>query len=223
MEKIKDKKELMKLASFIVMGDGGLYIRKKGQQAYFAMNMVCENEDYIDWCKSVLENVTNVNKYPLNKKSPRKKQYNITSKPHPFFTKLKDRIYQDKYKGMDWHAMKLLDFQALAILYMSDGNLHIYKRPEIGMVNDSVHVTLNLKRLSYGDTVLLKKFIKDKLNLEFNVNKQKKRSGNGYYYYLRLRGKDVKRFMDGIRPYILPSFTHKVLDEEHPVMGGEIV
>jgi len=218
MRKITDKKELVKLVSFIVMGDGGLYFRsgrngKKAKNAYFAMNMIQDNEDYIDYCIDILENITNVSKYELKKKHSRKDQYNISTKAHPFFTKLHNRIYQGKYKGMDWHVMKMLDWESLAILYMSDGNFHRYLRIEIGMKNESYMVTLNLKRLSYGDIILVKKYLKDKLDLEWNVNKQKKSSG-GYYYYLRLRGKDIQKFMDGIRPYTIKSFKYKLLDEE---------
>lgn len=215
--KITDKKELMKLASFIIMGDAGVYYPKNGKNAYFAMNMIQKNEDYIDFCKDVISNITNVNKREVIKDVSRQNQYNISSKTHPFFSKLRERIYNEdtRYKGLDWHAMKLLDFQALAILFMSDGSAQKYLRPDIGMVNYSYRVTLNMKRLSYGDTVLLKKVLKDKLDLEFNVNKQKKPRG-GYYYYLALRVKDAKKMMDGIRPFVFESFQYKVLNVELP-------
>jgi hypothetical protein len=214
MRKITDKKELTKLVSFIIMGDGGVYIRKNMKNAHFIMNMIQDNEDFVDYCMGIISNVTSIKKYNINKKSPRKPQFSIVSKSHPFFTKLRNRIYQGAYKGLDWHAMKMLDWEAMAILYMSDGNFHRYLRPEIGMKNESYTVTLNMKRLSYGDTVLLKKYIKDKLGVEFNVQKQKKRNNNGYYYYLRLRGKHVKEFMTKIKSYILESFKYKILDEE---------
>ena len=56
MIKIDDKKELMKLCSFITMGDGGVY--KNGKNHYFIMNMIKENEDYVILCKDILENIT---------------------------------------------------------------------------------------------------------------------------------------------------------------------
>ena len=45
-----DKKELTKLVSYFIMGDGGAYIIKKN--AKFIMNMRAENKDYIDWVDS---------------------------------------------------------------------------------------------------------------------------------------------------------------------------
>jgi hypothetical protein len=60
-------------------------------------------------------------------------------------------------------------------------------------------------RLSYGDQLLLKKAIKENLDLEFNVVK----TGNKYYT-LRLRSKDLEKFMNGIKPYVLDSFQYKL-------------
>lgn len=211
-----NKKELVKLLSYIVMGDGGVYLGVKSKNAYFAMNMVVDNKDFILWCKSIVEEVTSCSISKVDKGENRRLQYTIRSKSHPLFTTLRDRIYVDKYKSIDVHALKLLDFEALAILYMCDGSLHSYKRENIGMKKFSHDVTLNLKRLSYGDLFLLKKALKDKLDLEWNINKQ------GKYFYLRLRSKDIDKFMAGISKYVFNSFGYKVLNG-YPLRGGEIV
>lgn len=68
-------------------------------------------------------------------------------------------------------------------------------------------VTLNLKRLSYGDQFILKKALKDNLDLEWNINK------NGKYFYLTLRTKDHKKFFKEIEPFITNSFKYKILNE----------
>lgn len=208
---IKDKKRLTKLISYMAMGDGGFYVAKNCKNAKFIMNMITENEDYIDYVKWVLEHVAGCVKY-IRKDyntdgSNRKPQIRLESKTHPAFTTIRDRIYVGKYKGLDPHTLKLLDFEALSILYMCDGSLVKDFRPEIGMINPSYRVTLNLKRLSYGDQLLLKRSLKEKLDLEFNINRQNS------YYYLVLRTKDVNKFMEGVSPYILPSFSHKIVSE----------
>jgi hypothetical protein len=205
MRKITDKKELVKLVSFMVMGDGGVYKYKKN--AKFIMNMIQKNKDYVLLCRDILENITSTKIYSVDKGEGRQPQYRLETKTHPFFTKLRDRIYVGNYKSIDVHALKLLDYEALSFLYMSDGSIYKDFRPNIGMVNPSYKVTLNLKRLSYGDLFILKKALKDKLNLEWNINK------NGKYYYLTLRTKDINKFMKGIRPYITDSFKYKLLDE----------
>ncbi len=225
MRIISDKKELMKLCSFIVMGDGGVYYSSKGGgNCGFIMNMKKSNLDYVELCSDILSNVTSTKisdrTMSNNDGCNRQPQVTLTTPKHPFFTKLRERIYTDKYKGIDPHALKLLDFEALSFLYMSDGSLEIDFRPESRMVNPSYNVTLNMKRLSYGDQFILKKALKDKLDLEFNIIK------GGKYFLLRLRTKDVRKFMDGIRPYITPSFSYKILDEmplKNKIEGGDIV
>lgn len=205
--KITDKKELVKLISYIAMGDGGLYLTKGRNNAYFAMNMVTANQDYIDFCQGVLENLTGCTQYVRKDVNTdgynRQPQIRLQTQIHPLLTRIRDRIYTGKYKGIDPHALKMLDAQALAILYMCDGSLVTYRSK--GCVNDMHHVTLNLKRLSYGDLFILKKALKDVLDLEWNINRQHS------YYYLRLRTKDKQKFMDMVRPHVLPSFQYKVL------------
>jgi hypothetical protein len=108
---------------------------------------------------------------------------------------------------------------------MADGSLYIDKpNPKKGLVNESINIMLHMNRLSYGDQWFLKKCLKDKLDLEFNINKQFYRDRT--YYYLRLRNKDSIKFMDGIKPYMKESFMYKFYNSERkaPVeQGDEIV
>lgn len=216
-----DKKQLTKLISFFSMGDGGLYITKKN--AKFIMNMKEENKDYILWVKEVIENVTGASLY--NRKDyntdgcVRKPQLRLESRCHPYLTTIRDRIYTaDGHKGVDMHTMKLLDWEAMAILFMCDGNANEYLRESVGMVNPSVNVTLNMKRLSEAEQIILKKTIRENLGVEFNVNRA------GKYFCLRLRTKDVNKFMDGIEPFMCESFKYKLVRMKGPSKeGGEIV
>lgn len=202
MKTITDKKELMKLCSFITMGDGGMYKNKNCKNYKFIMNMKKENKDYIEFCKEILENTTSCKIYDrLDYNTDgynRQPQLRLESKTHPFFTTIHDRIYCNNYKGLDPHAFKLFDWECLAILFMCDGCSCCKK--------GYIDVSLNLKRLSYGDQLFLKQQIKDKLNIEFNINK------NNKYYYLRLRNKDIKIFYTNISKYIFPSFQYKILN-----------
>lgn len=201
--KIKDKKQLMKLISFMVMGDGSVY-RNRGIGNYlFSMNMVEEHRDFLEYCKSVLENVTSCKIVEQPRDFPRKNQLKLYTPVHPYFNVLRERIYVDQYKSVDNHILKLLDYEALAILYMCDGCLGKYINPTSGLV--SYNTTLNLCRLSYGDLFILKKALKDNLDLEFNIVKT-----NTKYFTLRLRSRDFDKFINGIAPYIAQSFLYKI-------------
>ena len=215
-----DKKELTKLVSYFIMGDGGAYIIKKN--AKFIMNMRAENKDYIDWVDSVFSTFVGTKQYERKDYNTdgcvRKPQIRIETATHPFITTIRNRIYTEGYKGIDPHALKLLDWESMAILYMCDGCLHEEKpNPKKGLKNSSWNLTLNMKRLSYGDQLLLKQAIRDTLGVEFNINRQ------GGYYYMRLRSRDVSTFCEGVRPYIKDSFSYKIRMLDPFNKGGDIV
>jgi len=208
-----DKKRLMKLVTYFVLGDGGVYRRTAKANCSFIMNMKQENADYIFWVKEVLENITSARVVERDLKDDcyaRKPQFRLETETHPYFNVLRARMYIDTYKGIDEHSLKLLDAEALAILHMCAGSYRKVKGC------DSHDVTLNMKRLSYGDQILLKKTLKETLDLEWNVNR------NNQYYYLRLRCKDVDKFMELVTPFVKPSFGYK-LKRTAPVKGDDIV
>lgn len=216
--KITDKKQLMKLISFMVMGDGSVYRSRGAGNCIFSMSMVEKHRDFLEYCKSVIENVTSCKMIEESRVSPRQNQIKIYTPVHPYFNTLRDRIYYDNYKSIDPHALELLDYESLAILYMCDGCLGKFINKDSRVTYTT---TINLCRLSYGDMLLLKKGIKDKLDLEFNIVKT-----NTKYLTLRLRMKDFDKFMNGIEPFIFESFRYKLyIRTIDPSLeeGGDIV
>ncbi len=211
---ITDKKELVKLVSFLVMSDGGVYFPSgKGTNKNYVFIMNTTSLDFVNYAKDILENVCGC-KVELRKDYNtdgfvRKQQYRLFTRRHPLFTQMRARIYKENYKSIDSHFMNLLDWESLAIMYMADGCLAKDKRAE------SYNVTLNTKRLSEGDNMLLAKFLKEKLNLHFNVNKHYN------YTYLRLACSDVEYFMKNITKYLLPDFKYKSIRTISPEVSGD--
>lgn len=219
-----DKKQLMKLTSFFTMADGGVYRKSENGSCYFAMNMLTKHMDYIEWVAETMRELTSVSLSDV--KNPCKQpQTALTTRMHPHFEKLRERIYVGGYKGLCPHAMKLLDWEALAIMYMADGNLYITPPgTKKGLISPSPNTTLNMKRLGYGDQLFLKKRLKEEFDLEWNICKG--RTAGKTYWSLRLRNKDTEKFMKGVLPYMKPSFIHKVYDSERKapmILGDEIV
>lgn len=202
--KITDKKELYKLVSFLTMGDGGVYRNKRGKEYYFAMVQAEDHLDFVNLAKSILDNVIPANIRYIDRSKDtdanRKNQYKIVTGVHPVFTHMRDHIYIDNYKSISPHYLKLLDWESLSLLYMSDGSLGIDKRYK----NLHYRVSLNLKRLSYGDQILLKRALEEKDMGIWNVNKSNK------YFYLTLKAKFTDMFFDNIAQYIVPTFQYKL-------------
>jgi hypothetical protein len=194
-----DKKQLIKLLSTFVMGDGGVYY--SGHNCRYVRNQLTKHEDFLNFQKNVLEMVTSTTLINVpDIRDNRQPCSRLMTRAHPVFTKLREQIYTGNYKSISPHYLKLMDWEMLAYLYQDDGCISIYTKDN----NDYCDITLNLKRLSYGDQLLLKNALKEKLDLEFNVNGRK-------FYFLRLRFKDQAKFLNGVARYIFPSFEYKLI------------
>lgn len=198
------EQNLTKQLYFYSTFDGGLYLVGESVNASFLMNMKKENLDYVKNVEKTLTGLgigcTISDRKLQDDGFNRKPQVTIRSKVHPKLTKLRERIYIDGHKTIDPHMLTLLDAEALAIIYMADGSCVYDKRSPDAKPN----VTLNTKGFSYGDNWLLKKAIKEKLDLEFNIQRQNN------YWYLRLRAKDHIKFFETIRDFVTPSFSYKL-------------
>lgn len=209
-----DKKRLTKLLSFMSTFDGGLYLNKHTRSAnsQFIMNMRTENLDYITWVKETLENITGVSLYERGDYNTdgcnRSPQTRLESRHHPFLTTLMGRIYINGKKVIDPHMLKLMDAEALAIMFMADGgtregSLDIYSCG-----------------FSYADNMSLSKAIYDKLGITTNVRK------HGTYWKLAFPVKSITPAIRCILPYVCDSFLYKI-ERLTPLLekkeGGDIV
>ena len=211
-----DKKHLVKLISSFVMGDGGVYY--SGNNCRYIRNQLAVHKDYLEFQAEVLSEVTSCSIVPVKDDRDdcaRKPQLRVITKSHPLFTQMRERFYTDGYKGIDPHYLKLLDWQMMAHLFMDDGSNQLYQKDG----HDYLSIRLNTKRLSYGDSLLLKKAIKEKLDVEFNIQSHYHR------YMLGLRSKDQATFLNGVRPFMFPSFDYKMKcpDDWPRYAGGDIV
>lgn len=197
-------KELSKRLYYYSTFDGGLYVTGKCKNAKFVMNMRAANLDYINKVKETLEEA-NIGVRMYDRKDynedgcNRAPQIRIESTVHPKLTAIWERIYIDGRKVIDPHMLTMMDAEALAIAFMADGGRYVDKR-----CNATPSYKLSTKGFSYGDNWLLKKAIKEHLDLEFNVNR------HGKYWYLNLRAKDSEKFEKIVSPYVLPSFNYKL-------------
>lgn len=212
-----DKKQLIKLISYMSTFDGGLYKQSKNGHACYILNMRSENLDYINWVKETIEKVTSTilkdqpdynkdgcNRQPLSR---------LSSKTHPFFSKLHSRIYIDKTKVLDPHMLKLMDAEALAIIFMADGGTHLDTR----FKNPHGQISLHTKGFSYNDNMALSKAIYKATGIRTNVNRHRK------YYFLRVKTKDLKLFVTTVLPYVKESFMYKLQRLAPLYEGGDII
>jgi len=213
-----DPKQLAKLTSYMATFDGGIYYpHKKSNDSVvncqFIMQMRRENEDYLLWVKETIENITSArlterpdyNTDGFN----RQPQLRLESNRHPYFTRLRERIYIDNHKVIDPHMLTLMDAEALSIIFMCDGGVSLDDRRK----NPHAKISLHTKGFSYADNMALSKAIYDATGVITNVNK------HGRYYCLNVVTKSHKLFYETVKPFVKPSFDYKFA-RIAPVIAG---
>ncbi len=219
---MRDNRTLTKYVASFLFGDGCMCVDKrdwnKNGNAHFECSHIEKNLDYIEWKRDILENITSCtisrieprNKpFPNGKIANQKPQYRVRTSRHPFFNKFRERLYGTGKKILDPHYFTLFDEESLAIWYMDDGSLgrDIEKRN----INKHYRLRVLLCTQSYTliENLFIKDFLKNKFELEFNLNRIKYPSG--LKYNLRLDYQDqVDKFIELVKPYILPSFYYKI-------------
>jgi hypothetical protein len=217
-----DKKELTKLVSSFVIGDGtlsnlkrypvnGKYKENKEKNSKYSIKQLSIHKDYIDWQTEILENLTRVRatiipEHVDNRGYTSHEMISLVTMRHPFYTKMRNNCYLDNRKTINPHFLKLWDAQSLATLYMDDGWLE-KKINKNGSVYHRIGIATH--SLTYGDNMLIKKMIKEKFAIEFDIARQKQKSGE-YMFYLRNSKDNSLRFIDLVSPFIFPSFEYKI-------------
>lgn len=195
-----DKKEITKRLAFIAMTDGSLTMHKGCVNASFSMSMRKENRDFVEYIKEPLDAIDVGNYIKENGK-----HVSLVSRVHPFLTTLYNRIYPVGRKEISVHDLKLLDWEAMAIMYMADGSIQKSGRVWYPM--------LNFCRWTYPELQWLSHQFKDRLGFPSSVMKA------GKYYKLGVPRSHVDMFFDNIKPWLFPSFAYKHPDGRPPIKG----
>ena len=195
-----DKKELVKKLAFLCMSDAGLTMHKGCINASFHLSMCIENKDMAEYAIELLKEVGVGYRYSENEK-----YFRLDSKTHPFLTTLWNRIYQDGRRVPSPHDFKLLDWEAVAIMYMCDGNIQIAGKRWYPMIN--------MCKWSYAELCWVKHQFKEKLNLDINIYKCSK------HYRVGVPAHHCDHFFENVKPFILKSFYYKLASEREAPKG----
>lgn len=186
-----DKKEITKKMAFLCMSDAGLKMHKGCINASFHLTMCKENNDMADYAKALLDELKIGYRY-----HECDKYFHLNSKVHPFLTVLWERIYQDGRRVPSPHDFKLLDWEAVAVMYMCDGNIQRAGKRWYPMIN--------MCKWSYAELCWVKHQFKEKIGLDINIYKC------GKYWRVGVPAHHCDMFFENIKPYMLKSFDYKM-------------
>lgn len=188
-----DKKQIVKILSFIGLSDGHLSMHKGCVNASFHLTLRKDNLDLVNIVADTLRAASIGHKIT---ETPCGSYVRLDSRVHPLLTKLWERLYQDGRKVPDPHTFKLLDWEALALLYMADGNIQ--------KAGTRWYPMLNLCRWNYAELTWIKHQIKERFGLICNVHKC------GKYWRLGFLACSADAFFEGVAPYMTTSFAYKL-------------
>lgn len=210
-----NKKELTKIISSFVIGDGCLRVWRNVKNAGYSFAQISEHMDYIIFQKEVLEKITKTTLREYEESTDnsgihRKKFCKLETVSHPFFTTLRERMYFNGRKTVSIHDLKLFDAQSAAIWYMDDG--YILRSED---KSQRGNVFLCTDHYNQVEVIELQRVIYEKLNIPFNIRKRGSRKDGGQIYRLVATRDNAKKFIEVISSYVFPSFYYKLSSDEN--------
>lgn len=208
---IMSSKHFTKVVAACILGDGGVYIPPDGSKnAHFVMSQSADHADHVSSIKEVLETLTTVRIQYRTPKIPKgvktvKDEMRLVTKTHPSYTTFRNNFYPNSVKVVHPHYLTLIDWEFLAIWYMQDGYNAKIKNEKYLIMNRIGLASLNF---SYGDNMLLRHALAEKLNLHWGVHRHVQ--DGRQYWKLELSQKCIEEFIEGISPFMQPSFHYKL-------------
>ena len=182
----------------LLLGDG--HLEQNGRYVRLKVDQACAHADYINWLYGELKNL--ISKCPVLISEKDKRTGKIYERLH-FATRSvfglqqwHDAFYRNRKKIVPPNIGQLLRSNiTLAVWLMDDG----YKR------NDCAAIRLNTDSFSYDEN---RKLIRC-LEKNFKIKSHLHRKGKWFNIYIPKH--EALKFSFLVKPYVLPSFRHKLL------------
>lgn len=154
-------------------------------------------------------------KYKLNSKKVRISSYKdnrfedkyytqnvVGSLVHPIFTKYREEFYPQGVKIIPQYVYENLDWRGIAWWFMDDGSV------------TGSSIELNTMNFTLKEVEKLKDMFLSRFNLHFNIITDKRVLDKNRGRKMYLQAKDFKKFVENVKPLILPEFYYKFITYE---------
>ena len=172
-----------------VLGDGYLRIIPGRKDAFLEVNHSIKAKEYVDWKYSILKSIC-ISAPKRRKIDEKRIGYRFFTRQHPEITKLYEKFYSQGRKVIP--AGFKLNPLSLAVWFMDDGSK-----------NKKGDVYLNCQQFDFQSQRRLLHSLRT-IGVRARMNKDKK------YYRIRIRRESISRFVELIKPYIIPSMEYKI-------------
>lgn len=169
-----------------LLGDGTMRIKTN---ALLEINHSVRQRELVDWLYANLKQF--VGTAPKVRKGNGKRiAYRFTTKSLPVFTNLYKQFFVNQKKRLP--PIIQLTPLTLAIWFMDDGS------------KSRTSVYFNTQQFSLEEQNLLCEMLYKQWSIEATLNKDK------HYWRIRIRVSSIKRFVELVKPYLLPQFYYKL-------------
>lgn len=188
----------------MILGDG--YLNKHGG---LNIEHSIKQEEYVQWKNDLLSKIFKDKagrrslfyRERLDKRTNKVYKQVSCHKQHKYLKLLRRWIYTPEKT----YTRKLLDYltpEALAIWFMDDGNLRGYiskKTKQVASIQVSLYIHCPIDQAK-----IVQKYFEEKWGVVFKLYR------NFDVYYLCANTENGNKFLDIIRPYVIPSMKYKV-------------
>lgn len=198
--------ELKGYLTGLIIGDG--HIDNGVTKRSFRIKSI--SKDFIDKiyedlssCNTFKIYVQQYKEYTDKNNTHHKQSWELVIAAHPYFSKKYHHFYNDYRKRIvTKDAINWLTPNGLANWYMSDGYVCLVGK-ESGNIKQR-RVDISTDRYSLDNIRMIQNELLKKFDLEFRIIKR------GNFYRMRLTTKDYCKFINIIKPYIVPSMMYKL-------------
>ena len=184
----------------MLLGDS--YLNKYGA---LATRHCLQQEEYLNFKVSVLENFFAVTKNRIKVKKTEKKeayeQVGFRIKTTPYLKLMKKNIYTPK-KTFTMRHLKKLTPLGIAIWYMDDGST-LFQKNSAGKI-ESRKGYLNTQGYTKEENEIMKQYFKETFDIKCEIHKDK------IYYRLYFNSTELKKLIKIISPFIIDSMKYKI-------------
>ena len=189
------------------IGDGCVRLRKSGL-AFLQITHGLKQAEYLKWKIELLKNALNQKElkihycngkdYYIGSKLYTGKKAYVWTKFTKKWTKVYRFLYKNGHKRINRYCLNRLDARGLAIWYMDDGSL-----------NNQKIINLNTYTKDYSEHVGIKKWFKEKWNIDVKIIFRPERNNA---YYIWINNTNSKKLINIIAPYVLeiPDMVYKI-------------
>lgn len=210
---VNNTKRIKGIVMGMALGDGHLMMQKRGINACMRITHTEKQREYLSHKGTLLEKLTSVT---VSERPPRLPKHPsvevmLTSRNHPLYTRAHKILYGAGKKKLSPVALSWLTPEGIALWYMDDGSLtKSYRTGKTG-VRFIANRTLWLNTCGFTieDNKLIIDFFKANYDIEFKLQAKTKIKGK-QYYSLRTNAGNANKFIELVKPYIVPSMQYKI-------------